>query len=244
MTDYMVTEKHERVAITRVPLDPKYKAAWDETRAALVVNIPALTHVFYSLMTPTDGEYMAVFTDHPAIPVAATDGYNVILNPAKYFTEYDLDERVFILCHEILHAVWNHCGLGHIWRTQGYLGYSDGKHYDYHHDLMNIAMDMVINDMLVQSDFGKMPKNACHDTSIGKATDSVMDVYRTLYDMQARVLARCPVLARASTCCWSRVRLMVATPVPRLSSVTSASGRPRCKLASSQRVCRASCRRL
>lgn len=165
--------------LEQVKLTPAQSQLWDETRTALSIGVTPLTYVFYALMTPVRGERMAVFT--LSVPVAATDGRVLILNPETFF-KYTLQERLFIICHEILHAVWAHCDFLYGWMQKGYVPYSDGAHIPFNQDLMNIAMDAVINDILVTSQYGTMPADAVHNQSMAKGTDAVVDVYRRLYN--------------------------------------------------------------
>jgi predicted metal-dependent peptidase len=46
---------------------------------------------------------------------------------------------------------------------------------------MNIAQDLVINDILISSKIGSMPKGGMHDPSIVTAADSFLDAYRKIY---------------------------------------------------------------
>ncbi len=152
---------------------------WGETRCALLWTCPAFTHIFYSMLD-NGHEHIAMFTRDPAIPIAATDGSNLILNPDGFF-KMDLAERVFVVAHEIAHCIFDHCGQGHRFQRQGGISYPDGKKLDYNHETMNIAQDLVINDVLIESKTGKMPAIGCHDKSMATAMDASMDVYRKIY---------------------------------------------------------------
>jgi hypothetical protein len=51
-------------------------------------------------------------------------------------------------------------------------------------DLMNIAMDHVINAILIESKLGEFKKGEwIHDPQIATAKDSVIDTYAKLYKM-------------------------------------------------------------
>jgi predicted metal-dependent peptidase len=75
----------------------------------------------------------------------------------------------------------------HTWQTRKRVIYSDGTSLPYIHDYMNMAMDYVINDMLIESKIGKVPMGPdgkpfiCHDRNLGTHADSVVDVYRKLF---------------------------------------------------------------
>lgn len=152
--------------------------AWGKTRTALTWHCPAFTHIFYSMLDNAESKHVALFTKD--IPIAATDGSNLLLNPETYF-KYNLSERIFILAHEILHCVWDHCGVMLRFIRQGKVNYPDGTSLPYDQDLMNIATDLVINDCLIDSKIGVFNKDWLHDPSIATYADSALDAYKKLY---------------------------------------------------------------
>jgi predicted metal-dependent peptidase len=92
-----------------------------------------------------------------SLPTAATDGKALMVNP-EYFKKKlrTVDERVFVLAHEILHVIMHHptrlkyymdLGVGPDLKT-----FSKGK--------ANHAMDYVINDTLIHDNVGKCPIGA------------------------------------------------------------------------------------
>jgi predicted metal-dependent peptidase len=166
-------------AIKVVPITSEQRRKWIETRSALLWKCPAFTHILFSMLNPTQGELAALFTDE--IPIAATDGSNLILNPVTFF-QFPLAERVFIVAHEIMHCILNHCALAEPMRRVNKVRYVDGRELTYEQDLMNKAMDYVINDTLVQDKVGTFPTIGLHDPSIGTQADSFMDVYRKLWE--------------------------------------------------------------
>jgi predicted metal-dependent peptidase len=163
------------------PLTPELKRKWIETRSALMWKCPAFTHILFSMLNPTDGDLVAMFVDDPKeVPIAATDGSNLILNPTTFFT-FSLDERVFIVAHEILHCIYNHCSIGRTMSKAGKVSYVDGSSLPYDHDTMNIAMDLVINDVLVHDKIGKFPTVGVHDPKIATLNDTFMDAYKKVW---------------------------------------------------------------
>lgn len=174
---------------TIAKLTPAQEKAWSETRAALLWHAPAFSHIFYTLLQNNGGGHGAIFiTNEPSIPIAGTDGSNLIFNADKDgFFKFNLNQRVFVLVHEIFHCILNHPGLGHGFRQRGKVVYPDGKEIAYDHKTMNMAEDYVINAMIVESKIGSMPTTATGqphgllDTNIGKHTDSALDVYRKIY---------------------------------------------------------------
>lgn len=164
--------------ITQIVLSPEEKRKWIETRSALLWTAPAFTHLLFSMLNPTKGELAAIFTED--VPIAATDGSNLILNPKTFF-KFSLAERIFIVCHEIFHCMWNHCVLSRPFRLSKTVKFNDGTSLPYDPELMNVAMDLVINDALIQSKIGTFPKEGCHDPKIATANDSFMDAYRKVW---------------------------------------------------------------
>ena len=85
-------------------------------------------------------------TDAGWCPTAAVDGRNIYYN-REFFKDLDLDELVFVLCHEILHVALDHFGR----RT-----HRDPTYW-------NMANDYVINAMLINDKIGKMPTKPVTD---------------------------------------------------------------------------------
>jgi predicted metal-dependent peptidase len=168
--------------VNRVEPNAAQKKLWADTRVSLVYTAPAFAHIFYSMMDKAGSEYIAVFTD--SVPIAATNGKCLMLNPETFF-KYSLGERVFIVAHEIMHCILNHCAVAFHLSITGHVRYSDGKQLDYIHALGNIAQDFVINDILVEAKVGQFSKDWLHDKSKGKGEESWLDVYRRLYEQYA-----------------------------------------------------------
>src|SRR5579883_1567540 len=112
--------------IIPVELTAQQLKQWTDTKAALVWQAPAFTHVFMTMMDK--GKHMAVFTK--SVPIAATDGATLLLNPDTFF-KYNLFERVFICCHEIMHCILNHMVLAHQFASRGKVAYPDGSSLKY-----------------------------------------------------------------------------------------------------------------
>lgn len=161
-------------------LTPEQQRAWDTTRAALLWNNPAFTHVLYSMMNSKSRKNVALFTRDPRILTAATDGVNLIINP-DYFFKFSLGERIFIVAHEIMHCILDHCGMGMALRKRGEVGYPSGKRLPYDDELMNVALDLVVNDLLIESKTGTFNKEWLHDKKYGTFKDSSIDVYERIF---------------------------------------------------------------
>lgn len=161
-----------------IALTPTQAKEWNTTRVALLWKCPAFTHILYTMMNNAGDDNIALFT--PDIPIAATDGSTLILNPEKFFA-YPVAKRVFIVAHEIMHCVLDHCGQGYKMRLRGKVPFNDGTELPYDAQTMNVATDLVINDTLIASDIGEYDSAWLHDTKLGTYQDSALDVYRKVY---------------------------------------------------------------
>lgn len=154
---------------------------WQETRSALLWQAPAFTYLLINMMSDkAKRSNYAVFTEEAPFPVAATDGRYMLLKPSTYFKNYTLPERVFIACHEVCHCMFNHCGMLLIWRRTGVVKLAGGKSLPFVEAIMQMAMDYVINAVLVESKIGKAPKDCLYDPTIATGMDSVVDTYAKL----------------------------------------------------------------
>lgn len=168
------------LAISTVEPSADILKKWSDTRAALIWFCPAFSHIFYSMMSKQGSDHHVIFTDDEAIPYAATDGKHIMVNVNTFFN-WNLQERIFVIAHEIMHAVLDHPGIMARLAMTGKVSYPDGKVLDYDQQTMNEAADYVINDILVESKIGAMPEAGLHDPKKGAHTDSMVDVYRRIY---------------------------------------------------------------
>lgn len=168
-------------AVPCEPLTQQQQKAWEMTRTALLWHCPAFTHILYTMMNPRGAGDSAVFTRD--IDTLATDGESLLINP-DYFFPHTLNERVFMVSHEIMHAIFNHCGMMYAMKRRGKVSYPSGKSLDYDHQTMNKAMDLVINAQLIEAKIGSYRKEWLYDKDGKTATgeDSVIDVYGRIYD--------------------------------------------------------------
>lgn len=162
-------------------LTPAQEKLWSDTRVALLWHCPAFSHIFYTMLDNAGSKHVAMFTKD--VPIAATDGVNLLLNPDTFF-KYNLNERIFICAHEIMHCVWNHCGLMHSFQRRGKISYPDGTELPYDQQTMNVATDLVINDLLVESKIGAYNKDWLHDKQYAVSTDSAIDAYKKVFQQQ------------------------------------------------------------
>jgi predicted metal-dependent peptidase len=175
--------KAKKSGFKACPITPQQREAWMIVKTKFMWDAPYFSDVFYRLMNPKGTEQVAAWTEE--VPIAATDGVNLLLNPKEFFSnKYTLGNRVFVVGHEVLHAVFNHPGMMHMWSKRKYVTYPSGKKIPFNGDLMNIAMDHVINAILIESKLGEFKKGEwIHDPQIATAKDSVIDTYAKLYKM-------------------------------------------------------------
>ncbi len=170
-------------ALKTVELTSEQQRKWEDTTSLMVWACPGFRHLWYKLLFNHNGKHAALFTEDDQIPIAATDGKNVIVKPSTFF-ELDLKERLFVLVHEIMHNVYDDCTFGRACSVAGEVAYPDGSKVPYDHGIMNKALDYRINDLIVTSRIGTMPSGkyaGLHDTAIGTANDSRVDIYKKLY---------------------------------------------------------------
>jgi predicted metal-dependent peptidase len=164
--------------INPIELNVEQKRKWIETRSKLLWDAPAFTHILYSMLNPDGNEMSAVFSTD--IPIAATDGSAMILNPETYF-KLPLQQRVFVAAHEIMHCVFNHTGLMRTMTLTGKVKYPDGSELPYDPMMMNMAMDFVINDLLIETKVGEFVPEGCHDKNIATSETPFIDAYAKIY---------------------------------------------------------------
>ena len=116
------------------------------------------------------------------MPIAATDGKIIFLNPAE-FCKHSVAERVFIIAHEVMHGVFDHCGLTYRLSQSKRVSYADGKVLPWSADAMNMAEDYVINAMLIHGGVGAYNKNWLYRDDLSEQGDeSAIDIYRKLWE--------------------------------------------------------------
>ena len=167
--------------LPKLKLSGRHHKMWMETRTALLWAQPYFADVFLSMMVDKNKD-LAWFTDH--FPVAATDDKFLYLNPATFFENYSLEERVFVICHEISHCIFNHCGMINAASQRGFVLYPDSIKLPYVNEIMQIAMDYLINDLLINGKVGKAPKKCWHDPNVITYKDDLFGAYRKLYKKQ------------------------------------------------------------
>ncbi len=117
-----------------------------EALSKTIMNYPFYAVLLMDLLRIYEGE------DVP-VPTAGVDGKNLFIN-SNFWSKLSIDERVFILCHEVMHVV-----LRHPQRTKLYMDRGVGPDFKKFSSMkMNHAEDYIINDMLVKSGLKDMPE--------------------------------------------------------------------------------------
>ena len=97
-----------------------------------------------------------------AVPTAATNGKYLFVNP-EWFNPLDIEERVFVLAHEVAHVI-----LEHVPRMKMYADRGVGPDLkEWSNNRWNQATDYNINDWLAKSNVGRMPMNGLHHPNYG-----------------------------------------------------------------------------
>lgn len=150
----------------------KENARFTEVKTAMLVHVPFFSSLLFDLMDVQIGKFPHIFGG--ITPTAATDGKRIYIDE-DFFAKLKLPEAVFLVCHEIGHAMWMHMGRAKHYMDLGF----EGEKFDPRR--WNFAGDYVINDMLVKSNIGKMPECGLIDA---KYTNDMLveDVYRELKD--------------------------------------------------------------
>ena len=161
----------------QLKLSAQHEARWSEFKAAMLWAVPSFSDIWLGMMVDKYCDH-AWFTDQ--IPTAATDDKYLYVNP-EWFFKLTLDEQLFVACHEVAHAMYGHAGLGWSLSKAGEVRYADGVVLPYNSELMNIAMDYVINDQFVQAKIGTMPEGGCHWPKVVNGDMGVLDAYRICY---------------------------------------------------------------
>jgi predicted metal-dependent peptidase len=126
----------------------------------------------YSMMNPRRREVKAIFTDQ--VPIAATDGLYMMLNPNDV-PEAEAQRARVRMAHEVLHAIMNHPVQMYNCSMRGKVAFTDGQSLPFNEDLYQIAMDFVINAILVQSKIGTAPEKAASTRGTSRVTPRVTD---------------------------------------------------------------------
>jgi predicted metal-dependent peptidase len=175
-----ILNKPKELPTKEVALVGSQGRLWEQSRAKFMMSAPAFCHLLYQMMNPRLEGKHAVFTHE--VPIAGTDGLYMYLNPETWF-KYPLGQRVFIMAHEVLHCVWNHPVIFHMYRRREKVKFSDGTELPYVEAVMQHAADYIINSTIVESklDGFDAPPDALIDQQLITSKDSLIEAYRKVF---------------------------------------------------------------
>ena len=142
----------------------------DETTQAistLVVKQPFFAAFLFDRM---------VIVEDETTKTAKTNGRTIWVGP--WFRKLPVQQRVFVICHEILHGIMMHCQRAKLYKDLG-VG-PDMKPFSFKR--WNTAGDYIINDVLVADSVGQAVPGMLLDSSIATAADLLDEVYTKLPD--------------------------------------------------------------
>lgn len=143
---------------------------YTEVKAALLAHAPFFASLLFDIMDVKIGKFPHIFGD--MTPTAATDGKRIYIDE-DFLAKLKLPEALFLVCHEIGHAIWLHMPRAKQYGDTGF----EGKPFN--HTAWNMAGDYVINDMLVKCGVGQMPAGGLRDHQY-TSDMLVEDVYRDI----------------------------------------------------------------
>lgn len=144
---------------------------FDELNAALAMRQPYFACIRYATAR------LSVADEETAkkITTAATNGRDIWLNE-EFFRGLAGPERVFVLAHEIVHVMMGHAQLTRKYAQAGVI-----LGLPFSNQLWQVALDAVVNHLLVECGVGKMPAKGVRVSWVDE-TMSPEEVYRRLYD--------------------------------------------------------------
>ena len=170
-------------------MSPEQREKWDAVQSYMAWAVPGFQYVWTKMLAQENKagrtNFLPVWNNERKpdgtyhIPVAATDGQNVILNPDTYFN-LPLQQCAFANCHEILHAVCEDVQVRHVWMQQGYVPMSDGTRLPFEDETFQQAADFVRNGLLVSSQIGQPLPGAHLDKNIN-GSEKLIDIYQKVY---------------------------------------------------------------
>ena len=173
-------------------LTPAQVQKWADTMSHMAWTAPGFRHLFFKLLAQNNkaGQAPHVAVMDPKAGIAMTDGANIMINPDRFFEEFSIPERTFIMSHEVVHNVFDDITLLRRCSSTGVVPMHDGTTMPFNNASMQRAMDLRIDSLLIESRIGKPPKisidrlaeHKC-DTKV-TANESVLDVYKRVYSDQ------------------------------------------------------------
>lgn len=142
----------ERKTIRRRPEEHQ---RFTEAKTAMLLHQPFFASLLLDRMRMHVGKFPDIFP--PGNETAATNGKDIWFDE-DFLTSLKLPEAVFLIAHEVGHAMWMHLERFKYYQDMGF----DGEKFS--HELANVAADYVINDLLVKAHVGDIPQVALHSS--------------------------------------------------------------------------------
>ena len=160
-----------------------------EALSALIVKQPFFATLLLNLCKIHEGHHCKGFDKETFEPktipfegplegyAAAVCGTEIFINE-KEFKKLDIKQREFVICHEVMHVVFNHGPRAKLWHDTVFG--PDGKLFN--PQKFFSAADYVINDQLFEAGLDSPPYQVLHNKSIATYEDVVDEVYKKLPD--------------------------------------------------------------
>lgn len=140
-----------------------------EAISAILVQQPFFAVLIMDLLEIHESEFV-IGRDQPN-PTAYTDGTRIVVNP-KFFKKLNVQERIFVMAHEVTHVILQHPSRMKLYHELGY-----GPDLDpFSPSRFNKAADYVINAYLNELKVGQQPVDTLLNPQFTSA-DLVDDVY-------------------------------------------------------------------
>lgn len=170
--------------LASIELTPEQQKSWEATMTHMMWVAPGFRHLFFKLLANNHkggcAPYVAVFTR--AVPRAATDGLNILLNP-DWFFEQRIPQRTFALCHEVIHNMYNDLPLMKACIDTGTVPLNGGGSLPFNDNAYQHALDYRINPLCVDGKYGKPPEDIVYDPAISAhGEESMLDIYKKIYE--------------------------------------------------------------
>lgn len=136
-------------------LTPKQLTQWQALQVKIMRDQPFFAFIMMERLK-------VIMTRDPGMPTAATNGVDTIwFNADWLFSTKNLNEQLFVYCHEIEHAIYEHMPRSHAYALIGALR---GEKFD--PSVANQAQDYRNNKDLLDSSVGSLPADALVDRAM------------------------------------------------------------------------------
>jgi predicted metal-dependent peptidase len=167
-----------KAGYAKVKLDPKQRRLWDDTLSVLSWVGPGFIHIIYTMLANTGDEEIALFAEELDTP-AATDGLQLIFKPSLFFKK-NLMKRVFMVLHEVMHAILDHCTVCWYFQQKGVITVA-GKSIPYSPIFANVVQDLGINATLIKSQMGEFDPEWLFDPALDAHLSEWVELYFRLW---------------------------------------------------------------